>query len=118
MAEAIPTSAGHLSITLRIGVTLVEPGENPDEIISRADHAMDRAKQRGRHLVLPFSDQIASPGADRSITWQVPAPRGAASRSALSCNGPRQSTATHPWPPRKQEGWTPCFPPSPYHRTA
>ena len=70
MAEAIPTSAGHLSITLRIGVTLVEPGENPDEIISRADHAMDRAKQTGRHRVLPFSEKIASPRADRSDTWQ------------------------------------------------
>lgn len=57
VAEPIPTSAGFLSITLSIGVTMVEPGEDSDEIISRADRAMYRAKQTGRNQVLAFCDQ-------------------------------------------------------------
>ena len=81
MAEAIPPSAGHLSITLRIGVTLVEPGENPDEIISRADHAMDRGKQTGRHRVLPFSDQVTKNGVQSVI-------------SATGSSGPEQRRQT------------------------
>ncbi len=69
VAEPIPTSAGSLSITLSIGVTLVCPGENPDAIISRADHAMYRAKQTGRNQVVPFSAQADS-GGGRSVSWQ------------------------------------------------
>lgn len=69
VAEPIPTSAGFLSITLSIGVTMVEPGENPDEIISRADRAMYRAKQTGRNQVQAFSEQ--SDGVeDRGVAWQ------------------------------------------------
>jgi hypothetical protein len=40
-----------------------------EPIPTRADHAMDRAKQTGRYRVLPFSDQIASPRAERSDIW-------------------------------------------------
>ncbi len=69
VAEPIVTSAGSLSITLSIGVTMVRPGENPDEIISRADHAMYRAKQTGRNQVLPFSEHTDSADG-RSVTWQ------------------------------------------------
>lgn len=69
VAEPIVTSAGSLSITLSIGVTLVRPGENPDEIISRADHAMYRAKQTGRNQVVPFNEQTDSADG-RSISWQ------------------------------------------------
>jgi diguanylate cyclase (GGDEF)-like protein len=69
VAEPIPTSAGRLSITLSIGVTMVRPGETPDEIISRADHAMYRAKQTGRNQVLPFSDQTDRAGG-RTAGWQ------------------------------------------------
>jgi len=69
VAEPIVTSAGSLSITLSIGVTMVRPGENPDEIITRADHAMYRAKQTGRNQVVPFSEQTDSVDG-RSVTWQ------------------------------------------------
>ena len=69
VAEPIPTSGGFLSITLSIGVTMVEPGESSDEIMSRADRAMYRAKQTGRNQVLAFSEQ--SDGVeDRSVSWQ------------------------------------------------
>jgi len=69
VAEPIPTSAGDLSITLSIGVTMVQPGENPDEIISRADRAMYRAKQTGRNQVLPFTDQSDAVD-NRSAAWR------------------------------------------------
>lgn len=69
VAEPIVTSAGSLSITLSIGVTMVRPGENPDEVISRADHAMYRAKQTGRNQVLPFSEKTDSAD-ELSVTWQ------------------------------------------------
>nr|WP_254217287.1 sensor domain-containing diguanylate cyclase [Synechococcus sp. CCY 9618] len=69
VAEPIPTSAGILSITLSIGVTMVKPGENPDEIISRADHAMYRAKQTGRNQVVPIAAETGLPGG-RSVPWQ------------------------------------------------
>ncbi|MEA5400911.1 PAS domain S-box protein [Synechococcus sp. BA-124 BA4] len=69
VAEPILTSAGSLSITLSIGVTMVRPGENPDAIITRADHAMYRAKQTGRNQVVPFSEQTDSADG-RSGTWQ------------------------------------------------
>jgi diguanylate cyclase (GGDEF)-like protein len=69
VAEPIATSAGNLSITLSIGVTLIRPGENPDAIISRADHAMYRAKQTGRNQVLTFSEPTDSTDG-RSRTWQ------------------------------------------------
>jgi predicted signal transduction protein with EAL and GGDEF domain len=48
---------------------MVEPGEDSDEIISRADRAMYRAKQTGRNQVLAFSDQTDTIK-DRSASWQ------------------------------------------------
>ena len=68
VAEPVVTSAGSLSVTLSIGVTMVRPGENPDAIISRADNATYRAKQTGRNQVLPFSEQSVS-AEGRSRTW-------------------------------------------------
>jgi diguanylate cyclase (GGDEF)-like protein/PAS domain S-box-containing protein len=68
VAEPVVTSAGSLSVTLSIGVTMVRLGENPDAIISRADHAMYRAKQTGRNQVLLFSEQSGS-AEGRSRTW-------------------------------------------------
>ncbi|WP_216909949.1 sensor domain-containing diguanylate cyclase [Synechococcus sp. CCY 0621] len=69
VAEPISTSAGLLSITLSIGVTMVEPGEDSDQIISRADRAMYRAKQTGRNQVLAFSDQ-SDMFEGRHASWQ------------------------------------------------
>jgi diguanylate cyclase (GGDEF)-like protein len=69
VAEPISTSAGFLSITMSIGVTMVEPGEGSDEIISRADRAMYRAKQTGRNQVLAFSEQ-GDGVENRSLSWQ------------------------------------------------
>lgn len=69
VAEPIPTSAGFLSITLSIGVTMVEPGEDSDEIISRADRAMYRAKQTGRNQVLPFTEP-SEISETRHTSWQ------------------------------------------------
>ena len=60
VAEPIPTSAGYLSITLSIGVTMVQPDETHDAIISRADRAMYRAKQTGRNQVLSFNEQTGA----------------------------------------------------------
>jgi diguanylate cyclase (GGDEF)-like protein len=69
VAQPIPTSAGDLSITLSIGVTMVEPDESPEAIISRADRAMYRAKQTGRNRVLAFNEE--SDGVEaRSVSWQ------------------------------------------------
>ena len=58
VAEPIPTSAGSLTITLSIGVTMLSPGENPDALLSRADQAMYRAKQSGRNRVVPIATDI------------------------------------------------------------
>ncbi len=69
VSEPIVTGAGSLSIALSIGVTMVRPGENPDAIITRAEHAMDRAKQSGRSQVVTFSDQTDSAD-DRSVARQ------------------------------------------------
>jgi diguanylate cyclase (GGDEF)-like protein len=57
VAQPIPTSAGNLSITLSIGVTMLRPGENPDAILSRADRAMYEAKQSGRNQVVPIASE-------------------------------------------------------------
>ena len=51
VAEPILTSAGSLSITLSIGETMVRADENPDAIITRADHAMYLAKRAGKNRV-------------------------------------------------------------------
>jgi diguanylate cyclase (GGDEF)-like protein/PAS domain S-box-containing protein len=69
VAEPIVTSAGPLSITLSIGVTMVKPGENPDEIISRADQAMYRAKQTGRNQVVAIPSEAGFAGTKNS-PWQ------------------------------------------------
>jgi len=37
--------------SLSVGVTLLEPGETPDEAIARADHAMYEAKRAGGNMV-------------------------------------------------------------------
>ena len=51
IAEPIDTSAGPLQMSLSIGVTLMDPGESTDAVISRADVAMYKAKQQGRDQV-------------------------------------------------------------------
>ncbi|KEF41992.1 MAG: hypothetical protein ER33_08325 [Cyanobium sp. CACIAM 14] len=57
VAEPIATSAGPLSITLSIGVTMLMPGEHSDVTISRADQAMYRAKQSGRNQVVTITPE-------------------------------------------------------------
>jgi diguanylate cyclase (GGDEF)-like protein/PAS domain S-box-containing protein len=55
VAEPLPTSAGPLQITTSIGVALARREENTEELISRADTAMYRAKQSGRNQVIPIA---------------------------------------------------------------
>lgn len=50
-AEPITTEAGTVTATLSIGVTLLHPGETPDDLVSRADAAMYEAKRAGRNRV-------------------------------------------------------------------
>lgn len=46
---AFTTSAGNLAITLSLGVALHRDAESIDEVISRADKALYRAKLEGRN---------------------------------------------------------------------
>ena len=55
VAEPVPTGAGPLQVTMSIGVALARPDETTDELISRADTAMYRAKQTGRNQVVPVT---------------------------------------------------------------
>jgi diguanylate cyclase (GGDEF)-like protein/PAS domain S-box-containing protein len=41
-----------IEVSVSIGVILRQPGEDPDAVISRADHAMYRAKRTGRNRVV------------------------------------------------------------------
>lgn len=50
--EPVTTDAGAVHSTLSIGITLALPGEDADEVMSRADAAMYRAKQGGRDRVV------------------------------------------------------------------
>jgi diguanylate cyclase (GGDEF)-like protein/PAS domain S-box-containing protein len=50
--EPFDTDAGSVHSTMSIGITLALPGEDPEAVISRADHAMYRAKQLGRDQVV------------------------------------------------------------------
>lgn len=50
--EPVSTDAGAVHSTLSIGITLALPGEDADEVMSRADAAMYRAKQGGRDRVV------------------------------------------------------------------
>lgn len=57
VAEPIQIGDGTISATLSIGVTLARPGENPDDLVARADQAMYKAKEAG-------SDQVIAIAAD------------------------------------------------------
>lgn len=48
----VPTADGEAIVTSSIGVTLVAPGEAPDDTVARADRAMYDAKRSGRNQVL------------------------------------------------------------------
>ncbi|KAF7600320.1 MAG: hypothetical protein CGU29_06355 [Candidatus Dactylopiibacterium carminicum] len=48
----VPTSQGMLKVTLSGGVTQWQPGENLDQLVSRTDAALYRAKEAGRNRVL------------------------------------------------------------------
>ncbi|MEA5422928.1 diguanylate cyclase [Synechococcus sp. CCY9202] len=52
MAEPIPFEQGTLSVTLSIGVALLQPGESTQEFLARADAALYSAKQAGRNRVV------------------------------------------------------------------
>ncbi len=50
--EAAPTSAGEITVTISIGVTLFGAGDGcPEQPLRRADQALYRAKQAGRNRV-------------------------------------------------------------------
>jgi diguanylate cyclase (GGDEF)-like protein/PAS domain S-box-containing protein len=60
-AEPIQTSAGPITTTLSIGVTLARPAESTDALIARADEAMYKAKNRGRNQVVALEAAGAEP---------------------------------------------------------
>lgn len=49
VALPMETSGGVVHITASVGATLARPGEVPDVVIQRADHALYEAKQAGRN---------------------------------------------------------------------
>lgn len=53
VAQTVPTGAGPIHVTMSIGVALARPDETTEQLISRADTAMYRAKQTGRNQVIP-----------------------------------------------------------------
>lgn len=59
-AEPIATTAGDVSVTLSIGVTLARPGEATDVLIARADDAMYAAKNGGRDQVVALEPPAAA----------------------------------------------------------
>jgi diguanylate cyclase (GGDEF)-like protein/PAS domain S-box-containing protein len=56
VAEPIITTAGAVTATLSIGLTLALPGECTDESIARADAALYTAKQAGRNCVARIAE--------------------------------------------------------------
>ena len=46
------TNGSEIKTTMSIGVTLAKPGENPDDLIARADTATHEAKKSGRNQVI------------------------------------------------------------------
>lgn len=64
LAEPIMTKGGSVSISASIGVALARPGETTDELVSRADEAMYRAKLRGRNQVISIETRDDGGGSD------------------------------------------------------
>jgi diguanylate cyclase (GGDEF)-like protein len=58
-SQTISVPSGSITTTLSIGVTVVRPGEDIDDIIARADQAMYLAKQAGRDQVIPIFTESA-----------------------------------------------------------
>lgn len=58
-----PDTPTEIVVTLSMGVTISRPGEDPDELIARADNAMYEAKRRGRNRVVAVTarEQAAPP---------------------------------------------------------
>ena len=58
-----PDAPTEIVVTLSMGVTISRPGEDPDELIARADNAMYEAKRRGRNRVVAVTarEQAAPP---------------------------------------------------------
>jgi predicted signal transduction protein with EAL and GGDEF domain len=50
----VPTSAGDVNVTASFGLAVGERGDEPDELLARADAALCRAKRRGGGHVLAF----------------------------------------------------------------
>jgi two-component system cell cycle response regulator len=59
-----PPPAGAISVTVSVGVAVVEPGESGSEALRRADDALYGAKSQGRNRVAP-ARPTAGPGIAR-----------------------------------------------------
>jgi diguanylate cyclase (GGDEF)-like protein len=69
---AAPFRAGGrtVRIGISVGLAVAEPGEPSTDLLARADRALYRAKQRGRHRVARWDTDVA-PAAAREATLQT-----------------------------------------------
>lgn len=54
VAEPMAVNDVELVVTVSVGVTLAEPGEEPDDVLAKADQALYEAKRRGRNQVVRY----------------------------------------------------------------
>lgn len=65
VAVPVHTDAGELSVTLSIGLAMVEPGDNSDSALHRADAALYQAKQQGRARTVTHTSDTAPTAGQR-----------------------------------------------------
>ena len=54
VAEPMAVNDVELVVTVSVGVALAEPGDEPDDVLAKADQALYEAKRRGRNQVVRY----------------------------------------------------------------
>lgn len=54
VAEPLAVNEHTLEVTISVGVALADEGEEPDDVLAKADQALYDAKQQGRNRVVPY----------------------------------------------------------------